>query len=69
MDATVERVEQNGALLRTYIVLAKRIADGQPVRLQVVPWVGEFMVQDMIIPLPDATYRQRSERMVRTEDL
>ncbi|KAH9924090.1 uncharacterized protein B0H18DRAFT_1120162 [Fomitopsis serialis] len=63
VPAFVRTYEQNGALLRTYVVLAKRITDGQPVRLQVVPWVGEFMVEGMIIPLPDATYEQRSERM------
>lgn len=50
--------------MRTYIVLAKRLEDNHRVRLQVVPYVGEFMVPGIIIPFPDETYRVRSEQMV-----
>lgn len=56
---------QNGAVLRTYIVLASRLGDQKPMRFQVVPYVGEFTVPGFIIPLPDDTYKARSEQMVR----
>ena len=61
--------KQNGAVLRTYIVLANRLGDKNRVRLQVVPYVGEFMVPGIIIPLSEETYRVRSEQMVRPSNV
>lgn len=54
---------QNGAVLRTYIVLAHRLGDQKRMRMQVVPYVGELMVPGFI-PFPIDTYKARSEHMV-----
>ncbi|KAI0726529.1 hypothetical protein C8Q72DRAFT_796591 [Fomitopsis betulina] len=78
MDAVVEKVllsttivavegnalmcPQNGAVLRTYIVLAHRLGDQKRMRMQVVPYVGELMVPGFI-PFPIDTYKARSEHM------
>ncbi|KZT69093.1 hypothetical protein DAEQUDRAFT_757108 [Daedalea quercina L-15889] len=67
MDGVIEKVllstTMNGAVLRTYIVLAKRMVDEQPVRFQVVPYVGEFMVPNLIFPRSDTRYKERSVLM------